>query len=445
VKTLVATVSFLANLALVATLALRPSLAPPAVRDFFGRHFAADTGVPAAFAVERPGAAAARPKLWAALDAGNDLPGLIARLRAAGFPANIIRDIIRSKVSESYDARIRALREPDPNTPFWKLPSTYFMVGDKRLDELNRLQLERSKVLRDLLKDDFFKRETDVSAGQRRQFGNLTSAKIDAVQRIEEDYNDMSVSVRNGTNGILLPEDREKLAYLAREKHADLATVLTPNELADYEVRSSPLTNMLARELGGFEPTEVEFRAVMKAQMEFGEKLGGGPARVDYQSREAAAQQMAAQLKASLGEARYADYVRETDRDFQQLDRVAQRENIPRETAIGAYNLRDTVVQESNRIFDEPSLTADQKRSALQSLAQNTRMQLTQMLGPVAGPAYVNAAERWLRNVEGGAAVRFTGAPSSTMTMMSPTGGTATMSMGTSPTFRQLPSPTVRR
>jgi hypothetical protein len=202
---------------------------------------------------------------------------------------------------------------------------------------------------------------------------------------------------------------------------------------------------MLVRELGGFEPTEAEFRAVLKAQMEFGEKLGGGPARVDYQSRETAAQQMAAQLKASLGEARYADYVRETDRDFQQLDRVAQRENIPRETAIGAYDLRDTVVQESNRIFDDPSLTVDQKRSALQSLAQNTRMQLTQMLGPVAGPAYVNAAERWLRMVEGGAAVRFTGAPSTTMTMMISTGGTATMSMGTSPTFRQLPSPTARR
>jgi hypothetical protein len=443
VKTLVATVSFLANLALVATLALRPSLAPPAVRDFFGRHVTADTHAPAAPAVERPGAAG-RPKLWPALDTGNDLPGLIARLRAAGFPANIIRDIIRSKVSESYDARMRTLREPDPNTPFWKLPSSFFMVGDKRLDELNRLQLERSKALRDLLKDDFFKSDTDVSAGQRRQFGNLTRAKIDVVQRIEEDYYDMTATVLSSTNGILLPEDREKLAYLAREKHADLATVLTSDELADYEVRSSPLTNMLVRELGGFEPTEAEFRAVFQAHMDSSVKFPSGPV-VDYQSREAAAREMAAQLKASLGDARYADYVRETDRDFQHLDRVVQRENIPRETAIGAFNLRDTVVQESNRIFDDTSLTVDQKRSALQSLAQNTRMQLTQMLGPVAGPAYVNAAERWLRMVEGGAAVRFTGAPSTTMTMMISTGGTATMSMGTSPTFRQLPSPTARR
>jgi hypothetical protein len=283
-----------------------------------------------------------------------------------------------------------------------------------------------------------------VSASQRRPCGNLARAEIDALQHIEDDYTEMAATVRNGTNGILLPEDREKLAYLAREKHADLAAVLTPDQLADYEVRSAPLTSMLVRELGGFEPTEAEFRAVFQAQKDYSAKFPAGPVGIDFQTREAAAQQMTAQLKAALGDARYADYVRETDREFQQLDRIAQRENIPRETAIGAFSLRETVAQESNRIFDDASLMPDAKRTALQALAQNTRMQLNQMLGPVAGPTYVNAAERWLRMVEGGAAVRFTGGPTSTMSMM--TNGTTTMiNMGTSPTFRQLPPPRTGR
>jgi hypothetical protein len=428
--------SLLVNGALAGVLALRPSLAPLAFRDFFARHFssAGETG-PAAPAVV-PAAPRPREKLWAELDQGGDLAGLVARLRAAGFPAALIRDIIRTQVNARYDAKIRALQEPDPNTPFWKLKPGFYSISDKRLVEMDQLQRERSKVLRDLFSGDFFATD-DISAGQRRQYGNLSRPKIDLVQRIEDDYAAMNSDVRAAMGGITLPEDKEKLALLAREKHADLAAALSPDELADYEMRSSPITNFLRNRLGAFDPSEAEFRAIYQAQLALSDKFPGAVGNIgsiDYQQRQAAQQDLNSQLRTSLGDARYADYARATSTEYQQLSSLAQRANLPDGTAVQAFNLRDTVAQESSRIFDDATLDNDQKRSALQALAQNTRAQLTGLLGPTAGPAYVKIADQWLGTVERGAAVSF-----DTATEMAFVTNGMTMIYGGSPTYRRLP------
>ena len=433
--------SLAANLVLLAALALRPALAPPAFRDFFARHFHfGDTLDAAAPAASVPRTPVARTKLWAALESGDNLATLIARLRAAGFPASTIREMVRTQINARYDARMRAITDPDPNTPFWKLKSTFYGPADKRLEEYTALQRERSKLLRDLLGDPFFASD-DVSTEQHRQFGNLSKTQIDQVQRIEDDYADMNAQVRAAMNGVTLPEDREKLALLAREKHADLAAILTPEELADYELRSSPLTNLLRNRLGGFDPTEAEYRGIFQAQQAFSDKLGGSAAVMsgDYETRRAAQQQLNDQLKAALGDARYADYVRETSNEFQQLSRLAQRDNVPAATAIQAYNLRDNVAAQSTRIADDGALDADQKRAELRTLAQNTRDQILATLGPTVGPAYVKVADQWLKMVENGNAVTFS-TNNATMTISN---GNAIVMFGGGPSYRNVARPVV--
>src|SRR5471032_2672419 len=113
--------SLAANAALFGALAWQPALAPPVFRDFFTRHFHVSDAV-MAVASKAPTAdpaAEARP-LWTALKS-DDLPTLIARLRAAGFPPNVIREIVRLQVNARYNSRLAALMEPDPNLPFWKV------------------------------------------------------------------------------------------------------------------------------------------------------------------------------------------------------------------------------------------------------------------------------------------------------------------------------------
>jgi hypothetical protein len=436
--------SIVLNGTLLGALVVRPAFAPPALRDFFARHFHREAPAAAPVAKAPPPKPAARQPLWPQLDANGDLQTLITRLRAAGFPADIIRAMIMAEISARYDPKIRALFEPDASTPFWKASTNFFAAGDKRMEQYGQLQRERAKLQRELLADPFFASD-DVTAAQRRQFGNLSRLKIDLLQRIEDDYSEMNAAIRAATNGIILAEDREKLELLTREKRADLASVLSPEELADYEMRSSPVTNMLSQRLGGFNPTEAEFRAIFQAQQAFSEKLGvRGLGAANFEEREAAQQQLNDQLKANLGDARYTEYLRETDTTYQQLLRLTQRENLPADAAVRAYNIKDNVARESGRIADDASLSADQKRAALQSLAESTRNELLGLLGPNAGPTYVKLLDsRWLNMVQRGYAVSFnTGSGTSMMTLGSASGGMpVSVSFGGNPNFRNVAQP----
>jgi hypothetical protein len=277
---------------------------------------------------------------------------------------------------------------------------------------MNQASRERSTLLRQLLGDDFFASSgLDPTTEQRRQFGDLSKSKIDLVQRINDDYAEMLSQVRAATNGITLPEDRAKMALLEREKHADLAAILTPQELEDYEMRNSPITSRLRSACSLMNATEDEFRTIYRLQQQFNDQLNptGGIFTSDMvKQRDDAQTQIAAQLKSAFGEARTAEFLRAQEYEFQSLAQLVQRENLPLDAAVRAYDLRTTTSEESGRIFDDKNLTTDQKRAAMQALAQNTKVQLIGTLGPNAGAAYASSAT-WLQAIEKGVSIRFAG------------------------------------
>jgi hypothetical protein len=428
-----------ADAALFGILAWQPALAPPIFRDF-RRHFHAPEI--AALPSATPATTAAAVNLWSSLPI-DDLPALADRLRAAGFPPYVIREILRTRVNARYNSRIAALLEPDPNTPFWKTP-IYPEDDLRRREAIDKLNYEQTKAVRDLLAGDSFA-IPEVTADERQRFGSLPRTKIDALRRIEEDYSELATQVRRAMNGITLPEDREQLALLNREMQADLAAALTPEEAADYTMRSSAITAILRNQLKTFDPSEGEFRAIFQLQQAFSDKfpadLNGAMLPHNFEQQQAAQKELETQLKAALGDTRYADYSRAWDQEFQQLNQVAQRDHISAEIVLQAYNVRDGVAHESGRIFEDASLSLDQKRAALQLLAQTTRTQLLAMLGPMSGPAYVKIADNWLTPVEQGQAVSFSpGGGTSGTTNWS--GVAATVSTnGSQPNFRFLPKP----
>lgn len=391
------------NLALLAALLVRPELVPPAIGQIFLRPPRAETPppppLPAKAAPARPAAA------WSALHS-SDPAQMIARLRAAGFPAALIRALVSAEVAERYDAEIRRLRDPDPEVPYWRQPASFYLTGDRRFEELNRLYRERSRTLRDLFKDEFFA-SSETTAAQRRQYGDLPLAKIEALQRVEDDYADMMAAVRAEARGILLPEDRAKLALLQREKKADLAALLTPREIEEYELRGSQTANLLRSRLAGFEASEAEFRVLYQLQLDLNEQLQGGFTAIDYQTRQAVQAAHFDRLRAALGESRFAAYVRETSTEYGQLKRLVQQDNLPPGTAQRAYDLRHGIAAESGRIFDDPTLSLSAKRDALRHLATTARTQIMATLGPSAGAEFVRIANQWINQLERGAAVSF--------------------------------------
>lgn len=402
--------SLAVNAALAALLLQRPTLVPPAVREFFGGASApAPTPFPPRVSPPPPAPAA----LWTRLHA-EDLRAWVAQLRAAGFPPDAVRALVMAEIDRRYGSRQRELEDPDPATPFWRLPSySGSITTPQRVGEITALQREVRTLLRDLLRDDFFSAEDDASAAERRRHhGDLPRAKVEAIEAIEGDYSDMERMLHSVARDIRLPEDQKAYALLEAEKRADLAAVLTPEELEQHELRNSDLAHNLRARLVAFEATEQEYRTIFRLEQAVADTLqprfgiwdAEGNAR-----REEAEKKLAAQIKEALGDERYAVYARATHQEYRQLNALAQRENLPATSINQAFAMRDTVALESSRILDDVSLDAARKREALKALAQNTRSQVTALLGANVGANYNRIIENWLRGVEGGAAVVFSG------------------------------------
>jgi hypothetical protein len=417
--------SLAANAALLAALILRPSLASPAWRDFFARSPSteeiaakkrihdAETAKAAADRLVR--GAAAESQLWSAI-ASDDTRTLIARLKAAGFPPSVVRLMVDVQLTAKARARFFAEVGDKASSPYWRADLTSYMAissNAKLWDIYGEIYRERSKQFREALNDDFFANVGEITAGQRRNYGDISKSKIAQIERIAADYDDISAQVQKSLQGVVLAEDREKFDLLQRERRADIARVLTAEEFADYEMRTSEFLQSRRAAFSTMNATEEEARSLYRLQRPLEERVRAAetddsPAgEALREGRSPEHEQLMRDIRALLGEQRYAEYVRASDPAFQSLNRITQREGLPMETTFQAYALRDRIATESNRILNDATQTNDQKQASLKVLAQNTRAQLLSTLGSTSGPAYVQLANRWLSAVEGGQAVSF--------------------------------------
>jgi hypothetical protein len=411
--------SLVINAALLVTLAVRPSARLRGLSDFFGLRSSARPSEPGrmAKAVHASGndvaatESAALARYWSTLFS-DDLPTLVARLRAAGFSPTFVRAILDTRLNATFAARAKALGATVAETPFWQFGAVNGKTEAQLNMEVNQIYRDRGKLLRELLGEDIYaNRGADVRTVQQKRFGNLPPEKIELVQRIADDYSELTGQVRAAMRGVTLPEDREELALLQREKHADLVAALTPAELDDYEMHTSPVTSQLREAFDWMDATDDEFRTIYRIEQPKSDVLYpmSDQGQDAWQQRSVVQKQINGELKEALGDARFADLMRATNWEFKQLARNAEAENIPPATAVSAFNLRDSVTAESTRIYDDTTQTTDQKRAALLALAQNTKAQLISTLGPDVGNEYVNSAG-WLNEIGQGQAVTLGGA-----------------------------------
>lgn len=414
---LVLATSVVANAALLGLFAAKPTLAPPAVRGFFDFRSASTNQADRSAASRMDDRLASTrsvskeaPSLWQSLHSP-DLTRLVAQMRAAGFPASIVRSIINAEIAARFAPQIKELTREMHETPYWKPDPSLYSGSTQRFEAIGKIVRERTQLLRSLLgQDAFYSGSADPTAAQRRQYGEINPAKIDLVQRINDDYAEMSGQIRAAMQGIALPEDREKLSLLEREKRADLAALLTPTELADYEMRTSPLTSRLRTPLAIMNASEAEFRAIFEIQQPYASVLNpiaGVGGMESMRERSEATKAINAQIKAALGDERFAQYERATNMEFQQLHRAASGAGVSYDAIVRAYDQRAPAAAASLAIVNDGNLDADAKRNALQALARTARTAILSTLGPVAGPTYVENA-RWLTHIAQGGAISIT-------------------------------------
>lgn len=339
----------------------------------------------------------ADPQTWTQLNTG-DLAATVARLRAAGLPPAFLRAMVRALVSEQFEERRKVLVDAIKAQPWWVGEAFNF---DPKIGALRRrLSRDQEDLVNQLLGPDNDLTEAQ-RARQRRAYGDIAQDKIEALRRIDSDYGQMMNEVRTEAQGMMLAEDREKLALLEREKHADIAALLTPTELFERELRSSPSAGDLRGRLAAFDATEEEFRMLFKLQKTVDDQFGP-PQILSVEQRAQRNQALAKllpQVEAALGPGRFAEFKETTDGNYLTANNLVRRFELPATTTREIIAIQKDINQRAESVRGDKTLTPEIRNAQLMTLGQEANTRLSPLLGNDALSAYKQGGGGWINGL----------------------------------------------
>ena len=296
---------------------------------------------------------------WALVKSGD--PASPTRLREFGFPDFAIRALARAELDARYAERENALRVAPAG--YWQ--RDYAQWGTRRIkDQSAYLDLRREKEaeLKRLLGSAYQPDNKQSNAYARF----LPAEKAEELRLLEEDYQSMSAD-RSVTTRLRLPEDAGRQRYLREQRRADIEALLTPEELAAYDMRTSPTANFLRYNLAGFDASEEEFKTLYALSrplesLVLGAMIGESSSAENGKARRELEATIDAEIKATLGDQRYAEYKRSQDYDYRTLLGLTRRLDLPADKAIAGYEVKRALEEKAKAFKPQPGTDAKQQR-----------------------------------------------------------------------------------
>lgn len=319
----------------------------------------------------------------------DDPAKLLDRLRAAGFPPHLWRAIVAAQVRQQFAPRRAALEARAAQQPFWEAG-----LEDPQLRAAHEeIRQEEDQALQAILGAEA--KADEASRGLLRQrFPDWPEEKIAAVERAQKAHQERMREVRRPAEQFAA----EKIA------HEEVARLLSPEELDNYELRTSRDANTLRARLGNFEVSEQEFRTLFALQRAFDADhsplLIAGLDPEGVRARNAAQQQLNEQIRNTLGDERYALYQRSADSNYQQTSRLVARLELPASTADQLYAMQQDVQRRAAALRADQTLTSEIRSAQLTALAAEAETKATAVLGPSGYAAYKQYGGSWLNAVQ---------------------------------------------
>ena len=344
---------------------------------------------------------------WQAVES-DDLKRYVANLRAIHCPEETIQDIVVAEVNRRFAAREASLKLRPQYAKPWELSALNSGRYGDQSQKLRQLLREKQALLKDLLGVDVsldfpatseFRNDEKFEAALKW----IPESKRDQARAIQAAYQDKTAELQQRTRGLFEPEDQEESKRLRAERREALAKLLTPSELEDFDLRTSSTASSLRSQLTGFDPSEKEFRALFRLrqqQDEFNASLSGltGADQAAQQKRAEASQQMEQQIKAALGDARYSEYQRSQDSGFRTLTQLAEQNGLPKDAAAKGYDLRQTAIQEVQKLRLDETLTPQRRNEAIAAIKAETDRAVQQALGEKVFNTFKRRNSQWLDN-----------------------------------------------
>ncbi|MBC8002519.1 MAG: hypothetical protein H7X97_08015, partial [Opitutaceae bacterium] len=345
---------------------------------------------------------------WAQLES-EDYKVYIERLRAFGVPEAAIRDIIIADVAKLYRPKMAALRPAQSvRTNFWENRFANRNISanqtKEQREQLRALQKEQTDLVKSLLGEKVYEDMNAAAGGvdwMERQFGPMSPEVREKVSAMQQRYQEATSEIYAKANNHI-DQDTQVDLRAARKKFRDeLATVLTPQQLENYELRSSDTANNMRYQMQYFEPNEAEFRAIFKAKEAEAElnaarsNSGQRPSPDELKAMQQKQKEQDDALAAALGPDRMKEYKLADQYEFKNL----LDGGVAKEVVFKVADMKTEVETASRLIRQDQSLTPDQRTAALRDIQRETEKSLNDLLGERRARHYSRSGGSWLRNL----------------------------------------------
>jgi hypothetical protein len=332
---------------------------------------------------------------WSTVES-EDYREYIANLRAIGCPEETVRDIIIADINKLYASKIAALYPAPKDIKFWRVQNSVARNEERERDKKrHELDQEKHALIKELLGIDYdaeLARLSGRPTDDEMRYGFLSPEKQEQAKALREKYREMERDVFK--DGGFTPENRAKYMAVRAEQESEMAKLLGPEDFEQYELRNSRTARTMRESLGGFEPSEDEFRQIFDARKSYDDQFAftrDGSDQAVNDDKKTAQAKLEEQLKSVLGEDRYHDYQMSQDDRYKESYDFAQNNNLPKEKAEALYDVRLAAEKEMKRIQRDSSLSADARNAALQGIAADTTTALGTALGPDVLQKYVTS------------------------------------------------------
>lgn len=246
-------------------------------------------------------------------------------------------------------------------------------------------------------------------AGAHPPKTGLTAAEKAAwAERIKRDYAeiqakasaDFSEAGQSYPGG--LPAYLRQLSLLEREMRLDLAAVLSPHELEDFEMRETRAGQLTQKLLGDTTATDEQRRAAFRLQEQFDDKyaLTFDLTPAVLLERETARQATQRAIQGALGDdTLFAAWVRGEGPEYDSYAALASQQGLPASAALDLWKARNDYTLARLELSVHPPGSPEELKAAQVSLAQATRNRLLGILGP-AGFTAAGSQLSWMAPVK---------------------------------------------
>ena len=343
---------------------------------------------------------AGRPLSWRALESTNYFV-FIENLRAFSCPEETIRDIIITDVAKLYGRLRGQQRARYPAPKFWQ---TFDPLGGaaepvELQQKLRALDREQRQLIRELLDVELrweLAKYSGEAESQERSYSFLSSDKQAQVRAMSDHFDELEQDLYLQSRGWMLDGDMEALRQLQRQRREQLASLLSGEELEEYELRFSETSNNMRSQMSGFQPNEEEFRRIFRLQQTYDKDFEQA-----YDMRDEAAQGvLASEIQKVLGPARFAEYQRAQDGDYRALLQLGERLAMPVDVANKVYNMKQAAERVKYQVESNPNLTDEQRAQIVAALAKETTRSVQASMGNPAYKVYQDNGGQWLGNLQ---------------------------------------------